>query len=364
MSSSRTCGRADGRDAAAIPGAGFARRVDRIGRREGRVRVIARRMGTLRSPRRRSLRFLERVANRGGKARLFRERGEIAREGRRDASAPVLRPSAPRGEDGAARRHARRRARPPCPGCDGRRATTRRSARRWRPWLVAPRRLDGHALRAGAAPRRRRRCRRPTRPGGRASPPATAAGPRRNAPGRRLGRRQARRLRWRRGSWPGDGRAARRRRGRSERRCRAARRDRRGPARSMIAPLAPAARACRRRSWRSRNRARDRPGRDRARRCWHRGSRRRLHLAGAKDAERPAPLGPDGVLPALAAGRAGDHDAHAVSEAQGGQQTAMLVVRVSARVHVGEDALQAARAPAEGAAGRGRPAAGRCARGP
>ena len=74
-------------------------------------------------------------------------------------------------------------------------------------------------------------------------------------------------------------------------------------------------------------------------------SRGGLHLAAAKDAERRAPLGPDGILPTLAAGRAGDHDPHAVMEAEGGQQAAVLVVRVSACVHVGEDALQAAQGP-------------------
>ncbi len=74
-------------------------------------------------------------------------------------------------------------------------------------------------------------------------------------------------------------------------------------------------------------------------------SRGGLHLAGAQDAERRAPLGPDGILPALAAGRAGDHDPHAVVESEGGQQTAVLVVRVSTCVHIGEDALQATQGP-------------------
>jgi hypothetical protein len=71
-------------------------------------------------------------------------------------------------------------------------------------------------------------------------------------------------------------------------------------------------------------------------------ARRRLHLAGAQGHERAAPLRADGVLPALAAGRAGDDDAKAVAKAQGRQEAAVLVVRMGPGVHHGEDAAEAA----------------------
>ena len=82
-------------------------------------------------------------------------------------------------------------------------------------------------------------------------------------------------------------------------------------------------------------------------------TRRLLHLARAQHAERTATLRADGVLPALAARRARNDDAHAVGKAQGGEEPVMLVVRMGAGVHEGDDALQAAEGTLEAQQGGG-----------
>lgn len=58
-----------------------------------------------------------------------------------------------------------------------------------------------------------------------------------------------------------------------------------------------------------------------------------LQFTRSQDAKRPQPFWPERILPALATGRAGDHNPHSEAKAEHCQQTVLLVIRMSPGVH-------------------------------
>ncbi len=72
-----------------------------------------------------------------------------------------------------------------------------------------------------------------------------------------------------------------------------------------------------------------------------------FHLAASHDAERAEPFRSERILPAFAARRAGDDDAHAEAEAQIGEQAVMLVIGMRAGIHHGDGRGQAGQGPVQ-----------------
>jgi hypothetical protein len=67
-----------------------------------------------------------------------------------------------------------------------------------------------------------------------------------------------------------------------------------------------------------------------------------FHLGGPEHAEGTSPLRPEGILTALAARGAGDHDAHAIGKPQSREHVVDLVIRVGPGIHDGDGGFQSA----------------------